>query len=108
MGRLEGKRVIVTGGTTGIGAAVARRFVAEGAKVCVWGRNAENVAAITSQLAVSAFRADVAQPSQVDDAFGRSLDALGGLDVLICNAGVSVRCDFIDIGRRRLQALRRL
>ncbi len=46
MGRLDGKRVIVTGGTTGIGAAVARRFLDEGARVGVWGRNKDPVAAI--------------------------------------------------------------
>lgn len=42
--RLEGKRVIITGGSTGIGGATAGRFLAEGASVSVWGRDAENAA----------------------------------------------------------------
>ena len=48
--RLERKRVIITGGSTGIGAAVARRFLAEGAKVAVWCRNPSNAKAIAAEL----------------------------------------------------------
>ncbi len=101
MGRLDGKRVIVTGGTTGIGAAVARRFLDEGARVGVWGRNKDHVAAIKADLPslADARCADVADPAQVDAAFPASLAALGGLDVLICNAGISLRHDFLDIDR---------
>jgi meso-butanediol dehydrogenase / (S,S)-butanediol dehydrogenase / diacetyl reductase len=101
MGRLEGKRAIVTGGTTGIGAATARRFLEEGAKVVVWGRNPKNVAAIREALPAltDAVEADVADPAQVDSAFARSLAALGGLDTLICNAGISIRAPFLDIRR---------
>jgi len=101
MGRLDGKRVIVTGGSTGIGAAIARRFLSEGAKVCVWCHNPKNAAAIAAELpALSAVVcADVADPREVDAAFPRSLTALGDLDVLICNAGISVRRDFLDIDR---------
>ena len=48
--RLQNKRVIITGGSTGIGAAVARRFLAEGAKVAVWCRNPDNAKAIAAEL----------------------------------------------------------
>ena len=42
---------------------------------------------------------DVAEPAEVDVAFPRSIAALGGLDVMICNAGISIRRDFLDIDR---------
>lgn len=101
MGRLAGKRVIITGGSTGIGAAIAKRFLDEGAKVCVWCRNKNNAAAIGAELPALSdiVCVDVAEPAQVDVAFPRSVQALGGLDVMICNAGISVRRDFIDIDR---------
>lgn len=99
--RLKDKRVIITGGSTGIGAAVARRFLAEGAKVAVWGRNPGNAKAIAADLPDLALVAavDVADAEGVDGAFARSVEKLGGLDVLICNAGISIRHGFLDITR---------
>ena len=101
MGRLTGKRVIITGGSTGIGAGIARRFLAEAAQVSVWCRNKEHAAAIKKELPALAHVAlvDVAEAPQVDEVFKQSLAALGGLDTLICNAGISVRHDFLDIDR---------
>ena len=101
MGRLVGKRVIITGGSTGIGAAIARRFLDEGAKVCVWCRNKNNASVIQKELAAlsDVVCVDVAEPAEVDVAFPRSLAALGGLDIMICNAGISVRRDFLEIDR---------
>jgi len=110
VGRLDGKRVIITGGSTGIGAAIAGRFLDEGAKVCVWCRNKDNAAAIGRELlSLSAVvRADVAEAGEVDAAFSSSLSALGGLDVLICNAGISVRHDFLDIDRADFDRIMRV
>ena len=101
MGRLAGKRVIITGGSTGIGAGVAKRFLAEDATVSVWCRNKDHAAAIEKELPAlsDVARVDVAEPEQVDKAFKQSLAALGGLDTLICNAGISVRHDFLEIDR---------
>jgi len=101
MGRLDGKRVIITGGSTGIGATIASRFLDEGARVCVWCHNEKNAAAIKLELPAlsDVVCVDVAEPSEVDEAFPRSLASLGDLDVLICNAGISVRRDFLDIDR---------
>ena len=99
--RLHGKRVIITGGSTGIGAAVAQRFLAEGAKVAAWCRNPDNAKAIAAELpgltVVAAV--DVADADGVDRAFAESVERLGGLDVLICNAGISIRHSFVDIPR---------
>jgi meso-butanediol dehydrogenase/(S,S)-butanediol dehydrogenase/diacetyl reductase len=109
-GRLDGKRVILTGGSTGIGAAIARRFLDEAAKVCVWGRNKNNADAIQRELpSLSAVvLVDVADPEDVDAAFGRSLESLGGLDTLICNAGISIRHDFLEIRREDFDRILRV
>lgn len=107
--RLKDKRVIITGGTTGIGAAVAARFLTEGAKVSVWGRQAKNADAIKAELsALDVQVVDVADAEGVDRAFAGSLAALGGLDVLICNAGISQRRAFVDITREEFDRVMRV
>jgi meso-butanediol dehydrogenase / (S,S)-butanediol dehydrogenase / diacetyl reductase len=110
MPRLTGKRVIVTGGSTGIGAAIARRFLAEGASVSVWCRNPENAAAVSAQLpSLSGVeQVDVAEAEAVDEAFSRSLVSLGGLDIAICNAGISFRRNFVDIPRAEFERVLRV
>src|SRR5256714_13984030 len=90
MGRLEGRRVVVTGGTSGIGAATARRFVAEGARVVSIALD-DAVEGLAGALV-----ADVADPAAVAEAFVRVDELLGGLDVLVANAGVSRRHRFVD------------
>ena len=108
--RLTGKRVIVTGGSTGIGAAIAGRFLAEGAKVAVWCRNPGNAVMIHKTLGGLSHVAlvDVADAPGVDRAFAQSLAALGGLDTLICNAGISIRRGFIDIDREEFDRVMRV
>jgi len=93
MGRLEGKRVVVTGGTSGIGAATSRRFVAEGARVVSVSLGAEETVAGLA----GALEADVADAAAVGDAFAEADELLGGLDVLVANAGISIRHGFLDI-----------
>jgi meso-butanediol dehydrogenase / (S,S)-butanediol dehydrogenase / diacetyl reductase len=90
MRRLEGKRVVVTGGTSGIGAATARRFVAEGARVVsiALDDDADGLA--------GALVADVADPAAVAEAFARVDALVGGVDVLVANAGISVRRPFLE------------
>jgi meso-butanediol dehydrogenase/(S,S)-butanediol dehydrogenase/diacetyl reductase len=80
---LAGKRVVVTGGTSGIGAATAARFREEGCEVTVLARTP----------GPGVIRCDVADREQVDAAFAQ----VGDLDVLVNNAGVSVRSPAVDI-----------
>jgi meso-butanediol dehydrogenase / (S,S)-butanediol dehydrogenase / diacetyl reductase len=90
MRRLEGKRVVVTGGTSGIGAATARRFVEEGARVVSIALD-DDVEGLAGALV-----ADVADAAAVAEAFVRIDALLGGLDVLVANAGISRRHRFVD------------
>ena len=87
---LAGKRVLVTGGTSGIGAATAERFVEEGAQVWILGRTADATAS-------RAIVADVADAAAVERAFERIDAEGGGIDVLINNAGMSVRNELVDM-----------
>ena len=87
MGLLEGRRAVVTGGGSGIGAATCRRFADEGARVAVLDvrrRTAESVATAVGGVAV---HADVADGAAVAAAFDQAASALGGLDTVVNNAG---------------------
>jgi meso-butanediol dehydrogenase/(S,S)-butanediol dehydrogenase/diacetyl reductase len=95
---LHGKRVVVTGGTSGIGEATSRRFLEEGARVVALAFGEEEVATAAERISgLDAFRCDVADEVQVADAFGRVDELLGGVDVLVANAGISIRKPFLEI-----------
>jgi len=86
---LAGRVALVTGGGTGIGAAIARRFANEGASVVLVGRRLgplEETAEATGALAVAA---DVRDRASVQEAVTRAVDRFGGLDVVVNNAGVA-------------------
>jgi NAD(P)-dependent dehydrogenase (short-subunit alcohol dehydrogenase family) len=96
---LTNKRVLVTGGASGIGAATAARFVEEGARVAVLDRDEAGGQRLKGSLPAleAVIAADVADPASVARAF-EQLDALWqGLDVLVNNAGISLRHRFMDI-----------
>ena len=85
---LEGRRALVTGGSKGLGAAIAHELVSEGAHVAICARNESEVVAAAEELgAVHAQSADVTDPEQVRDFVARSAEALGGIDFLVNNAG---------------------
>ena len=96
---LQGKRVLITGGASGIGAATAARFLEEGSLVCVLDRDARGRAEIQRQLPnlAGAVDADVSSLRQVEAAFAEAIRLMGGVDVLINNAGISIRHSFLDI-----------
>jgi NAD(P)-dependent dehydrogenase (short-subunit alcohol dehydrogenase family) len=96
---LQQKRVLITGGASGIGAATAARFLEEGSNVCVLDRDPSACAVIRSQLPrlAGALEADVSELKQVKIAFSEAVRIMGGVDVLINNAGISIRHKFLDI-----------
>ena len=88
MDRLQGRRALVTGGTSGIGAATVRRLVAEGASVVFTGRSAVRAATIEAETGATFVPADAREPAAIRDSVEAAVAMLGGLDVLIPNAGV--------------------
>jgi len=96
---LKGKNVLVTGGASGIGQATAARFLEEGCAVCVLDRSSEARERITTELPAltAVIDADVSNLEQVQAAVGEAIERMDSLDVLINNAGISIRHDFLDI-----------
>ncbi len=87
---LTNTRVIITAGGAGIGRATARAFHAAGARVHICDVDAATLADAQAELpGLSVSEADVSDPDQVDRLFDAALDALGGLDVLVNNAGIA-------------------
>ncbi len=96
---LKAKRVLITGGASGIGAATARRFLDKEATVVVLDNNPEALAKIEKELPTLAgtIQADVSDADAVTRAFDDLDGLVGGVDILINNAGISVRAPFLDI-----------
>jgi meso-butanediol dehydrogenase / (S,S)-butanediol dehydrogenase / diacetyl reductase len=96
---LEGKRVLITGGASGIGAATAARFIEEGCRVVVLDRDAAGCEKLQHELPgiVGTFEADVSDANRVQHTIGNVIVGLGGLDVVINNAGISIHNNFLDI-----------
>jgi NAD(P)-dependent dehydrogenase (short-subunit alcohol dehydrogenase family) len=95
---LEGKRALVTGGTTGLGLAIAGRFLAEGARVVITGRDRSLGERAGTGLGPGArfIAADAADPEAVASSVRAAAEHLGGLDVLVNNAGVGVTARLLD------------
>lgn len=88
--QLQGKSVLVTGSSRGIGRAIAEAFLAEGAQVAFNGRDADALAHVAAAQTVGqsvAIGGDVSNPDQARDVVVRVLRAFGKLDVLVCNVG---------------------
>lgn len=100
--RLQGKKVIVTGGARGIGYGITDRFLKEGAQVVVLDKNAEALdTAIAGwqqqHLPASGIRVDLREREALTRAGTEAWDRLGGVDILINNAGIAIKEHFLDV-----------
>ena len=99
---LKGKVVVITGASSGIGEAMARLYSKMGAKVVLGARNEEKLSLLTQIIqnegGEAAYRAtDVTKEEDCKQLIDKAVEAFGGIDVLICNAGISMRAIFDDV-----------
>jgi NAD(P)-dependent dehydrogenase (short-subunit alcohol dehydrogenase family) len=98
---LEGKRVLITGGSKGIGLAAARRFLEEGCAVVICGRDQgaldEAAAGLKDAGTCHVIRCDVSDREAVDRTVAETVRLIGGLDVLVNNAGIFIPGDAVDL-----------
>jgi meso-butanediol dehydrogenase/(S,S)-butanediol dehydrogenase/diacetyl reductase len=104
---LSDKRVLITGGAGGIGSATARRFLEEEARVFIFDTDEAACARLHSDLPGlhGTILTDVSNPDSVGHAFLELDERAGGLDILINNAGISLRHSFLDITPKEWRAV---
>lgn len=101
----SGRAVLVTGGGTGIGAAVARRLAGSGDRVAILGRRADALAAVAAATGALELACDIADPAQAARAVRRAAGELGGLDGLVLNAGLIVPGGVADLSPQDWSAM---
>ncbi|MEY2926615.1 MAG: hypothetical protein RL367_1092 [Pseudomonadota bacterium] len=95
-GKLDGRRIVVTGAASGMGLAIARLFAQEGAALAVLDRNDDGVQAIADEIGGAAFACDVSDRSAVSAVVAKAGEALGGIDGVINAAGILIAQQFDD------------
>jgi NAD(P)-dependent dehydrogenase (short-subunit alcohol dehydrogenase family) len=104
--KLKGKVALITGGGTGIGTAIVKRFVTEGAKVCLTGRRKERLDEVARSLpsgAVTTCSGDVSKDDDVERMVKTTVSFGGRLDVLVNNAGIASQVPVADLSREEWQ-----
>ncbi|HWJ20394.1 MAG TPA: SDR family oxidoreductase [Geobacterales bacterium] len=99
MGVLTGKRALITGGTTGIGLATAKAFLAEGARVAITGQSRDRLDQAQSELGIDVLciRADAGRVADAETLITEVGQAFDGLDVLFLNAGIAKFAPLADV-----------
>ncbi|MFV1531404.1 MULTISPECIES: L-iditol 2-dehydrogenase [unclassified Phaeobacter] len=105
MTRLHGKRALITGAARGIGAAFAEAYLREGARVVIADIDHARAGATAARLgdAAIAIDLDVTDQTSIDHALARTVEALGGLDILINNAAVFTAAPLVEVTREAYQ-----
>lgn len=88
--RLEGKKIVITGGSRGIGYAMAQKFVSEGAEVLISGRNEDILIKVSGKIGCKYILFDSNDFENIDAFFYQVKEKLGRIDVLVNNAGISL------------------
>lgn len=95
---LAGKCALVTGSTRGIGRAIAEALIAQGARVVISSENAADTAGVAAELGQPSYACDVADDAQLAALVDFAMESLGGIDILVCNAGITGKAGpFADI-----------
>jgi NAD(P)-dependent dehydrogenase (short-subunit alcohol dehydrogenase family) len=101
----NGEHALVTGGGSGIGAAIAAALVAKGASVTIAGRNAERLEKKAGEIGAAAAEMDVTDPESVAMAFGRAVSRSGEISILVNNAGSADACSFAKSDEQHWRAM---
>lgn len=88
MADFTGKRVLITGGGTGLGAVCAAHFAAEGANVAVMGRRLQPLEEVSAKTGALVVQGDASETAACEAAVDRTVAAFGGLDILVASAGI--------------------
>jgi len=102
---LDGRHVVITGASRGLGAALADQFAAKGARLTVVARTVSGLEEVAARTGARVHPADLSDPSQVDGLIGR-IEADGGpVDVLVNNAGIDLTGSFIEMPMSDIQRM---
>ena len=112
MSRLEGKRAVVTGASSGIGEGIALAFAREGAELTAWGRDTERTQAACSAIEEAGSAAhpalgDVSDPTDVERIISEAAEAMGGIDVVVNCAGIGELDGWVPVHEHSLEAWQR-
>jgi len=102
---LQNSTALVTGGSSGIGFAIARMLIQNGARVAITGRDERRLKEAADNLKAHPIRADVSSESDVKRTLDEVLKAFGHLDILVNNAGVGVFKNLVDMDRAGFEAV---
>ena len=102
---LKNAVALITGGSSGIGRAIAQSLAASGARVAITGRDKLRLAETARELGVHAIHADVSVEADVERTYREVLQQFGDLDILVNNAGSGVFKNLVDFERKEFEAV---
>ena len=105
---LNGRNVVITGGSQGIGEQLALRFAATGARVLVVARNRAKLSAVADRIGGEFLVADLTREEDLDRLIPACIERLGHIDVLVNNAGIEDSDAFVHLDRTRIRSIARL
>lgn len=105
MNDLRGKKVLITGGSSGLGKASAKSLIENGANVLITGRNEAKLKRVADELNCQYLAFDMADVNTLEEKAMKAVDILGGMDVLINNAGIG---EFALLGEIELESFHRV
>ena len=102
---LQGAKILITGGSLGIGKATAKLFIEGGAKVAITGRNEARLEAAAKEIGAIGIVADASKQADIDTMYQRVQSELGGLDVLVNNAGFGRFGPLLEVTEEDMRAV---
>ncbi|NNF05269.1 MAG: SDR family NAD(P)-dependent oxidoreductase [Candidatus Eisenbacteria bacterium] len=100
---LDGAKTLVTGGSLGIGKAIAAKLIQKGGSVAISSRSADNVNAAAKELGANGIVGDVSQEADAIRMVQESIETMGGLDILINNAGIGRGAPLVEMTREMME-----